>query len=120
MSGPRKAKHDIAPAIRASFLRGLEKYCRKKGMTYSDAMAEMIETEGLGYALDRVSKFTVRENTTTAKVTHEHKRQPTDLELAQELAAILVTGTEGQDSQISGIQTLVEALTGSPNPSIKH
>lgn len=114
-----KAKHDVAPTVRASFLKGLEKYCRKRGITYSDAMAEMIEAEGLGYALDKVSKFTVREQTTTAKVTHVHK-QPTDLELAQELAAILTTGQEGTDSQVSGIQTLVETLTGASDGSTKH
>ena len=73
MAGPRKAKHDIAPAIRAAFLKGFEKYCRSKGMTYSDAMKEMIEQEGLGFALDRVSKFAVRENTVKGTVEHDHK-----------------------------------------------
>ena len=73
MAGPRKAKHDIAPAIRAAFLKGFDKYCREKGITYSDAMKEMIQAEGLGFALDRVSKFAVRENTVKGTVDHAHK-----------------------------------------------
>lgn len=116
----RKGKHDIAPLVRAAFVRGFEKYCRKKGMTYSDAMQALIEEQGLGYVLDRVSRFTVRENTVQGKIEHEHRRQPTDLELAQELAAILTSGQESSDSETGGVQTLVAALTGPADGSTTH
>ena len=75
MSGSRKAKHDIAPSIRAAFLKGFEKFCREKGITYSDAMCELIKAEGLGYVLDRVSKFAPREKTVSGNVNHEHNHE---------------------------------------------
>lgn len=88
----RQAKHDIAPMIRNSFFKGLKKYCRKHGKTFSDAFSDMIEEQGLGYTLDKISKFTVTENKVSGQITHEHTLDNVFKEIAQARAV-----TDGTD-----------------------
>lgn len=58
---PGQAKHKIAPVIRAAFLRGLDIIEQKRGMTFSQLMAEEIEKAGLLVVLDKVGRYVEKE-----------------------------------------------------------
>ncbi len=59
--GPRKAKYDIAPQIRAAFLAAVEELERRSGKTYAQMMAEWMQKDPIA-VLNMVSRFNVRES----------------------------------------------------------
>ena len=68
--GDNTPKHDIAPTIRGTFMEGLRKICRKRGILLSDYFAEWIEEDGLTVTLPILSRFTPTESKLDANVNH--------------------------------------------------
>lgn len=90
----QKAKHDVAPIIRAAFIRGLGIYCRERGKTTSEVMAEWI-AEDWKAVLNAVGKYTVRENTVSGQINHDHKHtHGTVSESAEWIERTLGTGAD--------------------------
>ena len=58
--GTRKGKHDIAPAIRASFLAAIKIVEQKQGKTLPELMAEWLIKDPIAM-LNVISKFLPRE-----------------------------------------------------------
>lgn len=112
-SNSRKAKHDIAPAMRAAFLEAIEKLKIKKGKTFSEIMADWLDEDPIAM-MNAISKFTVRENHNTGSVTIEHSYS--DLERANRLDALLESARARRDGQALE-QRPVDTIEGSPDGS---
>lgn len=72
MAGSRKGLHDIAPKIRAGFVRAA---ARKGNGNAEEAIATQIEKlweKDFLAILQAIGKFTVRENKVSGKIEHEH------------------------------------------------
>lgn len=69
---PRSGTHDLAPRIRGAFIRAMESIETDTGKTFSQMMRECIEKDGLLAVLDRLAKYTVRENKITGNINHKH------------------------------------------------
>lgn len=67
--GTRKGKHDIAPAIRASFLAAIKIVEQKQGKTLPELMAEWLDKDPIA-TLNVISKFLPREARVHAR--HDH------------------------------------------------
>ena len=66
VGGPRKAKYDIAPQIRAAFLAAIGELERRSGKTFAQMMAEWMQKDPIA-VLNMVAKFTERESEINAR-----------------------------------------------------
>ncbi len=67
-----KAKHDLAPLVRTAFVNAIDLIERDTGKTFSQMMQDAIEEHGILPVLDRLSKYTVREQAVTGNIKHDH------------------------------------------------
>lgn len=95
-----KAKHDLAPIVRAAFCRALE-LKEKEGKTFSELMKDAIDEQGILAVLDRLSKYTVRESKIEAvKRIPRDVSELTDDELEQlESLALALLGRDGEPEE---------------------
>lgn len=98
-----KAKHDLAPIVRAAFCRALE-IQEEQGRTFSQLMSDAIDEHGILQVLDRLSKYTVRESKIEAvKRIPKDVSELTDDELDQlESLALALLGGDGGAEEESG------------------
>lgn len=127
-----KKGKDIADAeVTKSLYQRATGYSHPEDKIFNNAGKEMIVKTEKHYPPDPVAcifwlKNRQKENWRDTKqldgtVNHVHKRELTDLELAQELGSILTQGQAGKDSGVNpDIQALMAAITRPPDASTKH
>jgi len=67
-----KAKNDLAPLVRTAFVNAIGLMENDSGKTFSEMMKDCIESDGLLAVLDRLAKYTVREQHVSGNLNHDH------------------------------------------------
>lgn len=98
MAGNRKGTHDIAPIIRAAFVRAVARL-EDGGKELADLIEKSLQ-EDLKGTLTAVAKYTVREAAVTGKVEHEHTHEHSIVGLS-ETAGFLEAVTGQQEARAS-------------------
>ena len=112
----RKAKHDIAPAMRANFMKALQIYRKRHNKTLPEALADWLEEKPIE-VINAMSKFAVKESRVEAKVDHQHKHTHESVsETAEWLTDMLRTSEKGKTKESSESRPLLPSEIP-PKPS---
>lgn len=114
----KKATHDVAPIVRASFLSALERIKQEDGKTFSEIIADWMRVDP-GAVLNAVAKFTVKEAAITGQVEVNNVIDITDTERASRIMALLERGRETRDRQTLDAGTM-DAITRATDDSTQH
>lgn len=107
--GNRKGKHDIAPAMRASFLSALQIYRKRHGKTLPEALADWMEEKPIE-VINAMAKFTVRETKVEGSVEHKHQHTHESVsETTEWIEGMLRTSEKGEAQEPSEARSVLPA-----------